>query len=70
MDCAGGSLAVYDGSDAGSPLLGRYCGLQFPWSIQSSGNTLSLRLEGQEWVGKDYIISMVYNSQGNYLLHK
>ena len=63
MSCEGGHLAVYDGANEDSRILGTYCGEHFPWEIISSGNQLYLSLHGVQW-GENHRIQAVYTALG------
>ena len=64
MGCRNGGLALYDGQDSTAPLIRRYCGLQFPWSIQLDTNQVFIHLENVTWQSGNHTISMLYESVG------
>ncbi|XP_063309300.1 embryonic protein UVS.2-like [Pelobates fuscus] len=41
--CRSDSLSIYNGPDAASPLIGQFCGIEYPRSITSSGNSMVLQ---------------------------
>lgn len=52
-DCTYDFLEIRDGPFAYSPLIGRYCGNEFPPYIKSTSRFLWIRFKSDENVGKD-----------------
>lgn len=52
LECAYDHLEIYDGRDARSPFLGRFCGTKKPPPVVSSGNRMFLRFFSDNSVQK------------------
>lgn len=52
LECAYDHLEIYDGGDARSPSLGRFCGTKKPSPVVSSGNRMFLRFFSDNSVQK------------------
>lgn len=52
LECAYDHIEIYDGRDAKSPSLGRFCGTKKPPPITSSGNKLFVRFFSDNSVQK------------------
>ena len=61
MSCDDGHLALHDGANEDSLIIGIYCGEHFPWQMTSSGNQLYLSLHGLQW-GEKHRIQAVYTA--------
>ncbi|XP_070548809.1 uncharacterized protein [Ptychodera flava] len=58
--CSKDSVAIYDGVDTNSPLLGVFCGNQIPQTLRTSSNSVFIRFVSDGTVtGKGYEIKLV-----------